>query len=227
MAHPYPYEKLSDESKQTLVGAQREAERSGKPYIGTEHVLLAMLRLDSSTAYRILAKLDVSYDKVEKRIAAAASSSDVRPRPQQVIPTSRVKRVVEIAFGEARRMNREMVDSAHLLMGLALEGEGIATLVLHDLGATAERVIAEVEREGRLPLSGRGKPTTAGRRQTANLPEPSNVVGLRDKLASVRFALKHAVDAKDTEHALKLGSEENRLESQLDQARQLWLDSLG
>lgn len=227
MADPYPFEKLSDESKQTLVGAQREAERAGKGYIGTEHILLAMLRLESTTAYRILTRLEITFEKVETRIATAASSSDGRPRAQQVIPTSRVKRMVELAFAEARRMNREIVDSGHLLVGLALEGEGIATLVLQDLGATAGRVIAEVEREGGFPLSGRGKPTTPGRRQNADLPEPSNVVGLRDKLASVRFALKHAVDAKDTEHALKLGSEENKLERQLDQARQLWLDSLG
>lgn len=226
MAHPYPYEKLGDESKQILVGAQREAELSGKAFIGTEHLLLAMLRLQSSTAYRILTKFDLTYENVARKIAAGPTH-DGRRRGQQVIPTSRVKRVIELAFGEADAMNHNMVDSAHVLTGLVLEGEGIAALVLQDLGATAERVIAEVEREVDVPLSGRGKLPISRPRGSGNLPEPPNIVGLRDKLVSIRFALKHAVDGQDTEHALKLGREENRLERELERATKRWLDSPG
>jgi hypothetical protein len=226
MAHPYPYGKLSDESKRVLVAAQKEAEGSGKPYIGTEHLLLAMLRLEFSTAYRILTRLDVSYQKALNKINAAPDHGRRRPG-QQVIPTSRVKRVIELAFGEADRMKRDLIDSVHLLMGLVLEGEGIAALVLEDFGATAERVIAEAEREGGVPLSGRGRAPASNPPWATDLPEPPEVVGLRDRLASVRFAMKHAMEARDTEHALKLGSEENRLQSEIDRARRKWLASLG
>jgi ATP-dependent Clp protease ATP-binding subunit ClpA len=147
----------------------------------------------------------------------------------QPIPTTRVKRVVEIAFEESRRMGWQTVESGHLLMGLAIEGEGIAALVLKDLGATKSRVIWEVERELKTPATGRAetqrRPPEAAVRQ-AEPPEPAHIKALREKLASVRFVMQHAVDARDTQHALRLGSEENRLEKELARAREAWLDSL-
>jgi hypothetical protein len=115
-------------------------------------------------------------------------------------------------------------------MGLAIEGEGIAALVLKDLGATASRVIWEVERELKRPAIGRAEtPRRPLERQVraADPPEPAHITALREKLASVRFVMQHAIDARDTEHALRLVSEENRLEKELERARKGWLDSLG
>src|SRR5207244_9454151 len=65
---------------------------------------------------------------------------------QQIIPTSRVKKVIEISFEEARRMGHNYVGTEHLLLGLLIEGEGIAAHVLEDLGATLEKVRSEIER---------------------------------------------------------------------------------
>jgi ATP-dependent Clp protease ATP-binding subunit ClpA len=66
---------------------------------------------------------------------------------QTIIPTSRVKKVIEIAFEEARKMNARDIDTGHMLMALVIEGDGIAAHVLEDLGATNERVVTEVQRE--------------------------------------------------------------------------------
>ncbi|TMB99465.1 MAG: hypothetical protein E6J40_04000 [Chloroflexi bacterium] len=217
---------FSEESKRILVGAQGQAERIGTSYVGTEHLLLAMLRLESSAAYRVLARLGISYDELANKIKAATANDKLR-QGRRVVPTMAIKRTVEVAFGEADRMNSKVVDTAHLLLGLALQGEGMGPFVLHDLGATPERIVAEVEGDLGVPLSGRGKLPTSRPPWTIDLPEPPEVVGLRERLASVRFALKHAVEAGDTEHALKLGSEEKRLESLVDRARRKWLASLG
>ena len=219
--HRYPFEQLSEDAKRTLVLAQEEAELARRGYIGTEHLLLGMLRLGSGSAHRALANLNVEAASVRKMIDAALAHAK-HPAAPQVVPTARVKRVIEIAFDGSRRMRAQQVESGHLLIGLAKEGEGIACLVLQDLGIGVERVAAEVEREF-AALSHR--PGKATKSQLDN--RPPHIQALQDKLASVRFALKHAVEAKDTEHAVRLGYEENKLEKELDEARQKWLDSLG
>lgn len=211
------------------MAAQKEAEISQRGYIGTEHILLGLLRIGSGSAYRALAKLAIDAESVRTTIEEALRGSE-RSGLKEPIPTSRVKRVIEIAFEERRRLGSQGVEGGHLLMGLAIEGQSIAALVLKDLGATASRVIWEVERELNRPATGRAD--TPRRRlepsvRTAEPPEPAHMTALREKLASVRFVMQHAVDARDTEHALRLGSEENRLEKELERARKVWLDSLG
>ncbi len=151
----YPFERMSEDAKRTLVYAQEEAEAMGSGYIGTEHFLLAMFRLGEGSAHRALLWLGVDDVRVRNKLDSVLGRE---PRPDiRVIPTTRVKRVIEIAFGESRRMSNEKVDSGHLLMGLAIEGEGIAAHVLRDYGATAARVIEAVERDHGVLLSGRGK----------------------------------------------------------------------
>jgi ATP-dependent Clp protease ATP-binding subunit ClpC len=226
----YPFERFSEDAKLTLVRAQEEAERMGVGYIGTEHILLGLLRVESGTAFNVLRRFDVSLDRVRNTVNAVTR----KRTGGRVIPTSRVKRVVEISFDEATRMGHERVDTGHLLMGVVIEGEGIAAVLLADLGATSLRVVAEVERELGAPPSGKGtadKPDTRGPSPSIRGGErhdpPPKVHALREKLASVRVILSHAVAARDTEHALRLGSEEDRLEQELDKAEREWLDSLG
>jgi len=153
----YPFERFNEEAKRTLSLAQKEAERSHHSYIGTEHLLLALLAVESGTAFRVLTRLGISVGRVRESIKAVLGRNE-RIIIQQIIPTSRVKKVIEISFEEAQRMRHNYVDTGHMLMGLVIEGEGIAAHVLADLGAPANRVIEEVERELGAPPSGRGKP---------------------------------------------------------------------
>ncbi len=150
----YPFERFNEDAKRTLTLAQEEAERSQHSYIGTEHLLLGLLRNESSTAYRVLTNLGISIEQVRKTIASVLGRNE-RIKIQQIIPTSRVKTVIEISFEEARKMGRGDVDTGHLLMGLMIEGEGIAAHVLEDLGATHELVIAGVQRELGAPATPR------------------------------------------------------------------------
>jgi hypothetical protein len=141
----YPFERFNEDAKQTLTLAQEEAERAHHSYIGTEHLLLGLMRVEKGTAARVLTKLGVSIGQVRKTIESVLGRNE-RILIQTIIPTSRVKTVIEIAFEEARKMNDRDVDTGHMLMALVIEGEGIAAHVLEDLGATNERVVTEVQR---------------------------------------------------------------------------------
>lgn len=164
----YPFERFNEDAKRTLTLAQEEAERSHHSYIGTEHLLLGLLRNESSTAYRVLTDLGISIEQVRKTIASVLGRNE-RIQIQQIIPTSRVKQVIEISFEEARRMGHNFVDTGHLLMGLVIEGEGIAAHVLADLGATLEKVVPAVERELGAPTS---SPRSKRRRRQSLFSRP-------------------------------------------------------
>jgi ATP-dependent Clp protease ATP-binding subunit ClpA len=141
----YPFEKFSERAKKVLTLAQEEAERSHHSYIGTEHLLLGLMREGEGIAHQVLRNLGVDISQVRQTVESVIGRSE-RIIIQQIIPTSRVKRVIEISFEEARRMGHNFVGTEHLLLALVLEGEGIAAHVLQDLGATEQAVRTEIDR---------------------------------------------------------------------------------
>src|SRR5258707_5841377 len=141
----YPFERFTEDAKKTLTLAQEEAERSHHSYIGTEHLLLGILRNQDGLGYRVLDALDVRIEVVRNTIESVLGPNE-RIIIQQIIPTSRVKKVIELSFEEARRIGHNYVGTEHLLLGLLIEGEGIAAHVLEDLGATLEKIRSEIER---------------------------------------------------------------------------------
>src|SRR5438067_1735976 len=145
MSTMYPFERFTERAKKVLTLAQEEAERSHHSYIGTEHLLLGLLREGEGLAAKVLNNLGVEINKVRATIESVLGRNE-RIIIQQIIPTSRVKKVIEISFEEARRMGNNYVGTEHLLLGLLIEGEGIAAHVLEDLGATLEKVRGEIDR---------------------------------------------------------------------------------
>ena len=142
----YPFERFTELAKKVLALAQDEAERSHHSYIGTEHVLLGLLREGDGIAAKVLNNLGVEIEKVRHTVESLVGRDKGLTVLQQIIPTSRVKKVIELSFEEARRTGHNYVGSEHLLLGLITEGEGIAAHVLEDLGATLDKVRAEIER---------------------------------------------------------------------------------
>jgi len=157
----YPFERFTEAAKLSLTLAQKEAE-SRHPYIGTEDLLLGLLRVSTGTAHVALEELGISIDPVRVLIDDAVAG-DVRRAVTKIHPTSRVKKVIEMSFEEARRMGHGEVDTGHILIGIVLEGDGIAAHVLQDLGFTAERVLPAVERALGSAESGRGGDRPRGR----------------------------------------------------------------
>jgi len=135
----YPFERFTERAKHVLTMAQEEAERSGHSYIGTEHLLIALIRESEGLAAQVLAGLGVQLDDVRAQIHVVLGRNE-RIFSQEIVPTSRVKKVVEISFEESRRMGNNYVGTEHILLALLIEGEGIAAHVLSGLGASLDVV---------------------------------------------------------------------------------------
>ena len=143
--HPeiYPFDRFTDHAKELLTLAQLEAEESGFSYIGTEHLLLACFCKEEFHSARTLTALGIKQQ--EARTAIEKAIGDKRPEQlARITPTSRVKRVIEIAFNLCGSMGDARVGTNHLLLALATERDGIAAHVLKDLGATKERIVSEI-----------------------------------------------------------------------------------
>ena len=140
----YPFERFTEATKRVLTLAQQEAERAHNSFIGTEHLLLALLRERDTVAGEVLRRQGVDIANARNIIGATRGASE-RIVIQQIIPTSRVKNVIEISFKEARGMGDGYVGTEHLLLGLLVEGEDIAAHVLEDLGASLDKVRTEID----------------------------------------------------------------------------------
>jgi ATP-dependent Clp protease ATP-binding subunit ClpC len=140
----YPFERFTEATKRVLTLAQEEAERAHHSYIGTEHILLGLLRGRDTVASVVLDRINVDIADV-RRIIDTILAANERIVIQQIIPTSRVKKIIEISFTEARRMGDNFVGTEHLLLGLLIEGEGVGAHVLNDLGANLENVKVEID----------------------------------------------------------------------------------
>ncbi len=165
----YPFERFTERAKKALTLAQEEAESAGHSYIGTEHLLLALLREEEGIAHAALHALGVELAGTREAIRAALSTAPVGVI-SQILPTSRVKKVIEIAFEEAQRSGDINVATQHLLFGLLVEGEGIAARILVDMGVTLEKARAEVERLLKEGAQEPTQPAQPGRRAPASLP---------------------------------------------------------
>jgi ATP-dependent Clp protease ATP-binding subunit ClpC len=224
----YPFERFTADAKRVLTLAQEEAERSHHSYIGTEHILLGILRLGQGIGPEALASLGIEIGLVRETIEAVLERNE-RIIIQQIIPTSRVKKVIEIAFEEARRMNQNFVNSGHLLMGLVIEGEGIAAHVLEDLGAGSAAVIAAVETLMGLPLSGAGQGTRPTGEANRLMQHPRVVAYMRGKdLAEMQGLIARLLDPPQPVVDLRaelaqLRSHERDLRQRLQQAEDEWL----
>jgi ATP-dependent Clp protease ATP-binding subunit ClpC len=134
----YPFERFTESARLALIRARDEAVAANQPFIGTEHVALALAG-DDGVAGRVLRDLGLTDEGMRARIAVVLESGE-RQRAAGVIPTSRMKRVTEVAFQEATSAGAEQVGTEHLLVALLVEAEGVAARALEDLGATLPRV---------------------------------------------------------------------------------------
>ncbi len=139
------FQKFDNRAQRVLTLAQEEAQRFDHNYIGTEHLLLGLIREGDGVAAQVLLSLGVELPKVRKAVEFIIGRGD-RPVRGEVGLTPRAKRVIELAIDEARRLGHDYVGSEHILLGLVREGEGIAAGVLQSLGVGLDAVRHEVLR---------------------------------------------------------------------------------
>lgn len=137
------WEPFTERARRSIILAQEEAQRLGNNYIGTEHLLLGIINEGESVAAKVLENLGVSLDKVRKEVETIVGKGG-QTTQQEMVFTPRAKRVIELAFEEARALSHNYIGTEHLLLGLVREGEGIAARVLSNLGADLSKIKAQI-----------------------------------------------------------------------------------
>ncbi len=142
---PDRFDKFTERARRVLTLAQEEAQRFNHNYIGTEHLLLGLVREGDGVAAKVLSNLGVDLNKVRSAVEFIIGRGD-RSGTGEIGLTPRAKKVIELAVDEARRLNHSYIGTEHLLLGLVREGEGVAAGVLESLGVNLERVRGETTR---------------------------------------------------------------------------------
>ncbi|MEW6182724.1 MAG: ATP-dependent Clp protease ATP-binding subunit [Bacillota bacterium] len=135
--------RFTRKAQKVLLLAQEEARRMQYPFVGTEHILLGLLREGEGVAARVLTEMGVDPESVLAQVKQMVEPGE-SPVAQEVALTPRAKRVLELAIDEARHLGNNYIGTEHLLLGLIREGEGIAARVLGASGIELERVRAAV-----------------------------------------------------------------------------------
>ena len=139
------FERFTERARQVVVLAQDEARHLKHGYIGTEHLLLGLLREEEGIAARVLERLDVDEVEVRAQVRQIIGEGDRVP-PGQIPFTPRAKTVLESSLREALSMRHNYIGTEHILLGLVGENQGLAMRILADLGADAETTRNEVVR---------------------------------------------------------------------------------
>src|SRR3954465_4585298 len=146
------FERFTERARQVVVLAQEEARTLKHNYIGTEHILLGLLREEEGLAARVLESLDITVEEVRAQVARIVGQGE-EVTTGQIPFTPRAKKVLELALREALSLGHNYIGTEHILLGLVRENEGVAARILLDFDAGAEKIRNEIIRM----LSGPGR----------------------------------------------------------------------
>src|SRR5579875_1111943 len=138
------WQRFTERARKVVFYAQEEAGNLGENYVSTEHLLLGLVRENDSVAVRILDRMGIELGRIRSEIERQVARSDSRLGIDMQL-TPRAKRVIDLAYDEARQLGNNYVGTEHLLLGLIREDEGLAGRVLTKLGVDLDRTRAEVQ----------------------------------------------------------------------------------
>lgn len=137
------WQRFTERARKVVFYAQEEAQKFGEGYVSTEHLLLGLVRETDCVAARVLENLGVSLGRIKTEIEKQLPRGESK-QTQDMTLTPRAKRVIDLAYDEARNLNNNYIGTEHLLLGLIREGDGLAGRVLAKLGVELERARREV-----------------------------------------------------------------------------------
>ena len=146
------FERFTERARQVVVLAQEEARTLKHNYIGTEHILLGLLREEDGLAARVLEGLEITVEEVRAQVIRIVGSGE-EVASGQIPFTPRAKKVLELALREALSLGHNYIGTEHILLGLVRENEGVAARILADFDADSEKIRNEIIRM----LSGPGR----------------------------------------------------------------------
>jgi ATP-dependent Clp protease ATP-binding subunit ClpC len=133
------FERFTERARIVIVVAQEEARRLQHNYIGTEHILMGLLREEEGVAAQVLASLGMTEELARAQIVRVVGTGD-ETSSNQIPFTARAKEVLELSLRESLSLGHDYIGTEHILLGLVAEGEGVAMRVLQDLGVEARAV---------------------------------------------------------------------------------------
>jgi len=146
------FERFTERARQVVVLAQDEARALKHNYIGTEHLLLGLLREEEGLAARVLESFDITVEEVREQVRRLVGQGDEEIGTGQIPFTPRAKKVLELALSEALSLGHNYIGTEHVLLGVVRENQGVAARILLDFDADAETIRNEIIRM--LPGSG-------------------------------------------------------------------------
>ncbi|MQA83959.1 MAG: hypothetical protein GEV03_04830 [Streptosporangiales bacterium] len=151
------FDKFTDRARRVVLLAREESVHLNHDYLGTEHLLLGLLRQDEGVAAEILADMDIRLEEMRRRVEEIIGGREDQSRqePSESISfTPRAKNILEMSLVEARDLGQRYIDTEHLLLALVREGEGVAAVMLAERDVDLDRVRREVAgRRGNPPQS--------------------------------------------------------------------------
>ncbi len=173
------FERFTERARQVVVLAQEEARTLKHNYIGTEHILLGLLREEEGLAARVLESLDITVERVRAQVVRIVGSGE-EVTSGQIPFTPRAKKVLELALREALSLGHNYIGTEHILLGLVRENEGVAARILLDFDADSEKIRNEVIRmlsgPGGRRGQGQGAAAAAGSGQTGDPKKSSKLL---------------------------------------------------
>jgi ATP-dependent Clp protease ATP-binding subunit ClpA len=191
------FERFTERARQVVVLAQDEARALRHNYIGTEHLLLGLLREEEGLGARVLDSFDVTLEEVRAQVARIIGEGD-EILTGQIPFTPRAKRVLELALREALQLGHNHIGTEHILLGLVHEGEGVAMRILVDFDVDAEKARSEVVR-----VLSRGPASVE--------PVAPLATDLQEEIERVRAEKEAALEAQEFEKAASLRARERNL----------------
>ena len=165
------FERFTERARQVVVLAQEEARTLKHNYIGTEHILLGLLREEEGLAARVLEGLEITVEEVRAQVIRIVGSGE-EVTSGQIPFTPRAKKVLELALREALSLGHNYIGTEHILLGLVRENEGVAARILADFDADSEKIRNEIIRMlsgPRPPPAGPGRRRQSGEKKSSKL----------------------------------------------------------
>ncbi len=195
------FERFTETAGQVVVRAQEEATSLRHNYIGTEHLLLGLLRVEKGLAARVLDRFDITLEEARAQVRRIVGEGDQVATSGQIPFTPRAKKVLDLALREGVTLGYNYIGTEHILLGLVRENEGVAAEILRDFDVDAETVRMKV-----IGMLGGARSSRA-----YDFMYPEAPPELTAEIETVRREKEEALEAQDFEKAAALGAREREL----------------
>jgi ATP-dependent Clp protease ATP-binding subunit ClpA len=214
------FERFTERARQVVVYAQDESRRLRHNYIGTEHLLLGLLREEEGLAAKVLDSFGLTLDRVRDQVARIVGRGDEIVSGQ--IPfTPRGKKVLELSLREALSLGHDYIGTEHILLGLVRENEGVAMRIMLDYDAYADTVRADLLRLLAGP-GGQRLEYEPQEEKPVELTSPPISPEVLEEIARVGDAKQRAIEAQDFGEAARLRNRQRHLQLRAAELQRVW-----